>query len=1030
MTTPRPFIQSEQVIRVILCLALMSVVIAGYQVFSLKSALLPPIEKPRITLHTSWQGKGADEIEQTLVTPLEQQLRSLNGLNRIESVVSESFAATELFFHPGSDLDQLYLEVLSQINQVPNWPTQVLPPRVINQSSGANLTLASAMLYGEQMHTKQDYIHVMEKIIEPALAKVQGVARIETGFNSTEQRIDIRFQPQQLTQLGLTTQDIAAALTALKDQSGGQMVIGSHDYSLHFNGQVPLEELGNVNVAVRQGHVIQLHEIAKIVRRPASPWGYAAFKGKRAFYFTLEPGANIDSLATMAEVKAVFEQLNDDVLPRYGMQLSLSRDDAKSINSALLQVYGNLLLGIALAGMMLVLFFGDLRSVGLIMLAVPVCLSLVILGMKIGDFSLNVISLAGMALSTGLLLDAAIIVIENINRHLASGKAVHMAIAQGTREVRGAIVSSTLSSILVFIPMVMMESVEAQLFVDLAFTVSNALLASVIVALVVLPAVARYFLRQRPVLKATRKDVNVRWHSAPIHHTGVRHGVLFLGLPLAVVLSVMWLPDFDVLPSPKQQKVNAVVVFEAPLSSQAAELQIAQKIQARLLHAQQTKLAPEYGAYGMFCSTQLCQLYFYPGDDWDMSRFRSWLKTDILADLPGTVSYVMQAKLLNFALPDNRTIELQLSGAALPELQSMGKTLMSQLRSLYPLAKITEKSPLSNHMTRIEFTVRPNALARLGLTRATLNDYLVTLTDGLYLGHYYTQGASLPMYLSGEQVKDVDSLLNTAILVPDHGLVYLHQLVTTQMVQVPSEWLRVNGDQAVALAIEPPEGVAVGPFVEKMKASVQAQLNQLDPQQTVLVSFQGSADNLSIFLREFLLLILCALAVLSVLLWLTLKSWQLALAVLMSLPMALFGGVLALNGVDIVYGQSLDMITMIGFIILLGLVINNAILIAEQVRIGRANGLAQAQAIVCAIKNRRRPIYMSTGTSILGMLPLLLSPAEGAEIYRGLGAVIVGGMTINAILGMQFMAALLSTPWFANANIDKPANQIKQAVQQ
>ncbi|WP_125783120.1 efflux RND transporter permease subunit [Pseudoalteromonas rubra] len=1005
----------KQFTSVVLVCAFACVLIGAYHATTLKNALLPPINKPLLLLVTKWQGKGAEEIEQTLIAPLEQQLKSIKGVTRVKTSVGTGSAATKLYFPYDADMDKMYLEVLSQINQVPNWPTEVSPPRVINQASGANSTLASAMLYSERGASKEDFIRVMTNLIEPELTKIAGIARLEKAFNDTEQRVDIAFEPQRLADFGLTTETVVYALRNLKDQSGDRLTIGSRDYTLHFNGQVTLQELKELPVAVQQGHVVRLGELAKIEVKPINQWGYASFQGHRAFYFTMEPIPNVDAMATIAQIKEVFASLNDDVLKKQGMHISLSRDDSKSIQQALNQVYGNLLLGVLLACGLLIFFFRNMNAVTLIFLAVPVCLSLVVMGMKLGNYSLNVISLAGMALSVGLLLDAAIIVIDNIFRHLKSGVSLDRAIAVGTKEVSGAIISSTLSSIIIFVPIIMMQSAEAQLFIDLAFTISSALVASVLVALVVLPAAARKLMHGKSLAQTEQTQQHSQWvnlFTLPARKKPLGLGLLVLCVPAAITASYWLAPNFDVLPSPNQNAVDAIVIFNEPLTHEVAEQRIASKIYERIDTAMRNGKAPAFDRYGMFCNTGMCQLYFYPREEGQFKTFYSWINDEILHDLSGTQHYIMPGKLLRFALPDNRVIELHLKGDTLDNLQQAGRDILSYLQDKYPDAKITEDSPLYNRVSRIEFTPKKENLIHLGLTPAQLNAKLVALTDGSYVGHFFASGKALPMYLKGKEINSIEALMNTEIAIPGHGLIPVHHLADVSMSLAPAELLRVNGETTVALEIEPPEGAAIGEFLAIIKQDISNYIKDYG-NQNIYFGYMGSADNLAEFLQEFIQLLIISVITLTVLMWLTLKSWRMAIAVVMSLPLAAFGGMLALVIIDMVDSQNLDIITMIGFIILFGLVINNAILLVSQFQRSLSEGLSQQQAIVQAVTLRRRPIYMSTGTSILGMLPLMLIPGEGAEIYRGLAAVIVGGMTLSALLSLSFMSALLSQSVFA-----------------
>ena len=242
--------------------------------------------------------------------------------------------------------------------------------------------------------------------------------------------------------------------------------------------------------------------------------------------------------------------------------------------------------------------------------------------------------------------------------------------------------------------------------------------------------------------------------------------------------------------------------------------------------------------------------------------------------------------------------------------------------------------------------------------------------------------------------------------------------------------MRINKSVTVSLSLTPPAGMAVGVFSEQIKQEVSKILAQPEYQH-LHSNLRGSADQLSIFIKSFLQMFIFSILILLFLLWLSLNSWKLALAVVLSMPLALAGGMIFLQVLNLFVNQALDIITMIGFIILLGLVINNAILLATKFKTGINNNLSQYQAIVAAIDSRKRPIYMSTATSIFGMLPLMLIPGEGAEIYRGLAAVIIGGMTFSALFSLSFMAALLSMPIFmVNQGKAKSASKVAMRAPQ
>ena len=1017
--------KSEKYAKLIICIALVVTIAGTLAGWKLPNALLPPIERPELVLYTNWDGKGAQEIEQSLIAPLEKQLHGLANLLSLESTIFDGSAITTLTFHADADMQQMYVEALARINQVPGWPPQVPKPFIQNNASGAGATLATAMLYATTPKTEHQMIDAFRKYVEPALSKISGVEQIVTANNPIEQRVDIEFSPEGLAKYSLTIDQVTSVLTDMIDRSGDTLSLGSKDYGLLFKGQIPIAELGRLPVYAHREHIVRLGEIARIEQRLQTDWNFASIHGNRAMYMMLTPAKDVNALDAIGLIKETMDSLNNGPLASLDMKFVLSRDDSKDIKQALSLVYGSIFLGISLAAIILYTFLKNWRIVSLSVISVPVCLAVVLLAMYLGGYNLNVISLAGMALSVGLLLDAAIIVVENILRFKRTGLELGEAIARGTSQVKGAILSSTLSSIIIFLPILMMDSSESQLFEDLAFTLSSALMASVVVALVLIPILARYFLARDSV--SEEKTASSEWINrltSPARSTTGRALVILIGIPLALIYSFFAMPSIDVLPDPKQRSIRTFIMFNEPMNARAVAQRIAQPIFSRLSEAKQNQQAPEYDVTGMFCSPGNCLLYFYPDEsqEWDYQTFKQWVEQDIVSGFAGTQVFSFQGSLLRFALPNSRDTQLDIGGDNLANLQLAGRDLLERLQEHFPEANISEGSPLYNQAARIEFTPKHDNLAYYGLSQAKLNNYLVAFTDGVYLGRFYAEGDTLPFYFKARDSRHIDELLKIQVMIEGHGLQPLSQLVEAKMTLAPSSLLRVNREASVSLNLTPPDNMPVGPFVEEVKELVSDFLQEHN-NNAIFVSYRGSADRLSAFLNEFAEMFIVALFILVMLMYLTLKSMRLAIAIILSMPLAIAGGMLNLQLLNLFTNQNLDIITLIGFIILLGLVINNAILLAAEYDNGLSKGYTQQQAIFDAVKLRKRPIYMSTGTSIFGMLPLMLSPGDGAEIYRGLAAVIIGGMTMSALFSLSFMSALLSLKVFDSSNKHKVTPQ-------
>ncbi|MCL1124796.1 efflux RND transporter permease subunit [Shewanella surugensis] len=1014
---------------IIIAFSALLVLLGVISSLKLPNALLPDLDQQEIAMLINWQGKTATEIEQVLIIPLERQLASIGQLKHSQSFISNGETWMRLFFQSQTDMEKAYMDVMARINQIPDWPAQVAKPLIFDYSNGAGSTVASMYLYSElEELTPDDFRQAYRAHIASVLSNVSGIANINLSHSPLAQRMDIEFDPKALTRFSLSIDDVTEKLHDLIDRSGDKMKLGSKAYDLHFKGQMSLTELTQLPVAVSGERIIRLGELAKVHKRFVTEWDYSSFEGHPAMYFSFQPDKKTNALDITDELSAVMTELNQGALAELGMKLSFRANTSKPIKHALSLVYTNILLGVLLACLFLYVFIRDLKVVFLIFVSIPVCLSLVILGMYFGGRSLNVISLAGMALSVGLLLDASIIVMENIQRLRVEGLNLTESLYQGVKQVRGALISSTLSSIVIFVPIVLMQSSTSQLFEDLAYTISSALIASILVALLLLPALGRRVLSSHSHMNDADKPLSSRKKWSLRLTTPSRSRLqanIWVGLGVVGALMLTWwvMPAIDLLPNPKSESVIAYVDFKEPLSQEAAVEQVAYVIEARFAKERVKPEAPALTTYILSCNPGYCYLNLRPSEGVDYARFEQWLETRILNDLPDTDLYIRQSNLLGGAIQGGDRSRVDLKGLSLAELQQAGQALKDIIKERIAGSQVLETVALSNNATQIEFTPKADKLAYLGLSRADLNRYLVALTDGEYLGRFSAGNESFPFYFKGQEVEHIEQLLETELMIPNHGLLPLRDLVDTQMVLAPSAIFRADNEMTISLGVVPPNGQPMGPFVDQVKVIVSEYIKEQGPH-GLYVAYQGQAGELDSFLKEFLLTFLVSLLVLFLLMRIALGSWLFAIAVMSSMPLAIAGGMLGLNVLNLFMPQDLDVITMIGFIILMGLVINNAILLVGEFKTGMQEGSTQQVAIYRAVSMRMRPIFMSTGTSIFGMLPLMLTPGDGAEIYRGLAGVIVGGMTFSALFTLGFMSALLSLPVFAI----KPEEQKVSAV--
>jgi multidrug efflux pump subunit AcrB len=623
--------------------------------------------------------------------------------------------------------------------------------------------------------------------------------------------------------------------------------------------------------------------------------------------------------------------------------------------------------------------------------------------------SLNVISLAGLAFAVGLVMDAAIIVQENIVRLRAAGLSSLDATLQGCREVSGALFSSTLTSIAIFLPILFMVGVEGQLFKDLAITLTTAVSFSLVTALTILPAASRYL----SVSEARVDRLAGLWKSIAdrvIYLTNTPKQRLFwIGCILSgsVLLSWMYLPKVDFLPKARIDSVQTYIAAPPGINLDTLDREIASVVIERLKPYYDGEKEPAIRGYNLASFGAVdTMLFIYPKKSEDVQPMMDLLRNQVFADIADTVGYVSQSSMLNVNDDGPDAINIDLQGADLEQLEYAAAKTMELAAQLWPDGVVFSTPDLSAGEAELRVYPSEQRISLAGLDRREVGDVVRAYTDGLYAGEYFDGNNRYDIILKGEVWDSPEQLAAMPMATPLAGMQTIGELAEIKRGVGPAQLQRVDGLRTITIFLIPPDNVTMEESLQRLREEVEPQIKPLLPTGARL-SYRGSADRLSEALRTVGVNFMLAILILFLIMAALFKSGRDALLVLMVMPMSIAGGIISLRLLNLVTYQSLDLLTMIGFIILLGLVVNNAILLVDQTRNAQKDGLSDAAAVHQAVLYRARPIFMSTLTSIFGMLPLMLIPGVGSEIYRGLATVIVGGMAVCAMFTLLLLPSLL-----------------------
>lgn len=1007
MKLTKSALTSPAAVAVVIALTLLVGIIS---LFKLPVQLFPDIERPQIGIQTSWRAASPKEVESDIIEPQEQVLRGIPGLESMNAFANRGGAYINLSFGVGTNMEQTLIEVISRMTRVANLPRDARPPRVMLGGGRGNTPALTFFFLQALPGNAQDisqYMDFTNDVIRPRLEALEGVASVETFSERNREELQIRYDPIKAAEYGIEIPRLISLVSASDDVSGGFIDVGRRQYTLRYSGKYSVDDLSELLLESRGGRNIRLSDIATVEVRGQDRQGMAVQNGNPAFSMRINRANGANVLETLNRVKAEVELLNSELLAEKQLVMVQSFDASVFIYRAINLVTSNLFAGIVLSLSVLWFFIRRMRATLIIATAIPVSLLSTFIVLEITGRSLNVISLAGLAFAVGMVLDAAIVVLENILRMRDKGLDEHDSAEQGAEQVWGALVASTATTVAIFLPVFFLKDIEGQLFGDLALTIAIAVSVSLIVAVVLLPVLSKYLLKQQKVNDPNKKLWQRITHLVmTITNSRVKRLSLAVSLlVLPVVVTMLAMPNLDYLPPVKRDAIDANLQFPPGANVKTIEKEVIQPIVERLQPYMDGTKEPALKNYYIFGGSFGGSLGVRVKDQDKVDELLEIVRNEILVDLPDTRVFARQGNLFG-GFGGGRQVQVHLQSKDTKALQEVARQGMDWIKEAIEGANVNANPGLAMSEPEINLSPNDRSIIEQGWNRRDVGRVVRTLGDGLYVGEYFNGSKRLNMILRADGWDDPDNLGDVPVVTGNGSVTQLASLVDIQRTVGPSRLTRIDGQRTISLNVNPPKGWSLEETIAVLKAQVEPKLRDVMPSDGN-IQYGGSADQLEKAITVMAENFAFALVILFLLMAALFKSVKDSLLVVITIPLATVGGILALQLLNLSVFQPLDLLTMIGFIILLGLVVNNAILLVHQTRLGQQEGLPRVQAIEQALSLRLRPIFMSTATSFFGMLPLLLMPGAGSVIYRGLAAVIVGGLAFSTIFTIILLPCLL-----------------------
>ncbi len=974
--------------------------------------LFPDIEEPVITIFTGWRAAAPTEVESELIEPQEQALRGLAGLQEIQSFANAGGAFINLEFAIGTDMGRTLIDVIARMNQLPPLPRDADAPRISlgeNGGGGPNETLSwfFVQLKPGTPGPVENYRREVEDLMRSRVESIPGVGTINVNAGAPDE-LRIAFDPYRAAELGIPIPSIVSVAGSADDVSGGFAELGRRQYTLRFAGRYRPDDLGELVLDWREGRPVRLADVATISVERGDRNTLAVQNNNPAIGIQILKESGADVLATLNAVKAEIGELREGPLAEMGLAIEQSFDPSVFINQALGLVGGNLVAGVILAIGVLWLFLRQFRSTLLVGIAIPVSVLATVLVMMVTGHSLNVISIAGIAFAVGMTLDAATIVLESILARRERGLSPYEAALEGATRVWPALLASTLTTIIVFLPVIFMNNVEGQLFADLALTISVAIAVSLVMAMTILPvAAARWLQPNAATQKAAEWPRRLGERMAALTDSPRQRKItIALCLVAPAVLTWALLPPIDYLPPVKRDAIDGFFQFPPGMNVDAIEEEVVQPMVARLAPYMAGEKEPRLkNYYILIWPNGGGSIGARPLDPSKIDELGRVINEEITTGFPDLEVFAQQGNLFG-GFGDGRNIEVRLQSSDFDALLATARAAQDVITEKMPGAQVRSFQDLELSEPELRLVPDDRRISESGWNRANVATVVRALGDGIWVGEHFDGERRLDMILRASGWDSPDALAAVPVATPTGGVVPLGELVSIEPTVASTGLRRVDGRRTIGINVIAPPGISLQQAMRMLETDVDPAIRPLLPPDGG-IRYAGDAGSLETALADMRVNISLALLVLFLVMAALFRSIRDSALVMLTVPLASLGGVLGIRFLNLFTPQTLDMLTMVGFIILLGAAVNNAILLVDSTRSAERAGLSRRDAVRQALEQRTRPIFATSIGQLAGLLPMILVPGPGAALYRGLATVIAGGMLVNTVFMLVLLPALL-----------------------
>ena len=993
--------------------------------------LLPPVEYPQLTVATEYPNVGPEEIEKIITQRIENTIAGVPGVERVRSSSSEGRSRVTLEFAQGTDIDVAANDIRAALDRVRDeLPPEAEPPRIWKFDPN---NFPIVIVGANSDRNLQELTQTLEREVTKRFEQIPGVGSIDI-WGGVYKEVHVELKRDRLIASGLSSAQVQQAIASENvNLPGGNVNSGVQQLYVRTLGEYEsIEQIANTIITMVDGKPIRVKDVAEV------SWGYedlnrlVTIDKKPMVRFGIRKQTGANTVAVAENIRQEIDRVNAE---RGDMNLFVTTDQSEFIQNSIDNVKSSAIWGALLAIVVLYLFLRNGSSTFIISLAIPISIIATFALLYFNGLTLNQMSFGGLALGVGLIVDNAIVVLENIIRlREERGKDLKASALVGTREVGGAIVASTITTSVIFLPVVFMQTISGSIFQQLALVVVFALVCSLFVALTLVPMLCSKFLTIQPNKSEKAQEKN--WfqrifavmehrYTKFIKYTLDHKPMVFSVTGVLVIGSFLLVPLIPVELAPQSDADEIDVDFMMAEGTNIAVQNEYLKELEQVVRANLPMDDVEHITTDVRDGRAEVEIAMVEASERSMStsKIADQIRKNVEGLVPGgdiRVSAQSGLWILRriFGSGGGEAVEVQLRGYNLERAKNLSQEIQRRMEEIPEVTGVRtdrrEGRPEQNLIFDRE------KIADLGLTVRGVAQVIQTNIGGSRAGTYRVGGDEYPINVR-LQPKDrlsTTDLENISIRTPNGEVLPVSAVVSKQKGRGPTDINRVNSQRVSYISANLQSGVPLGEAVQKIRTK----LSDMQLPEGFSITYGGEYEEQQKAAADFQLSIIMALILIYMVMAAQFERFFDPLVVMFSVPLAVVGVVPTL----MITGTTINMQSMMGIVMLIGIVVNNAIVLVDYINLmRREHGMDVRQAVIHSGKLRLRPILMTTLTTVLGLLPLSFGLGAGAEIQASLARVVIGGLTASTLVTLVFipvvyvasenvLAKLKSQSWVPN----------------